>query len=196
MYETITSPISYGGISLKNRVIFAPTSMGLRGEDLTARLGRIAAGGCAMIVIGDVPVLPQRFVPSLYTEKGRAFYRALADAVHREGCLLCAQLHQSDANVKAMGKYLPGVLTGRISKEDLRPLLNRQVGPYITGLSQRKIREITEGFRRQAGMRRLPFSGGCAPLFPPNPVVLWKVPPKTCTNWQEFFSEGKQESSF
>ena len=146
MYETITSPISYGGLTLKNRVIFAPTSMGLRGEELTARLGRIAAGGCAMIVIGDVPVLPQRFVPSLYTEKGRAFYRALADAVHREGCLLCAQLHQSDANVKAMGKYLPGVLTGRISKEDLRPLLNRQVGPYITGLSQRKIREITEGF--------------------------------------------------
>ena len=146
MYETITSPISYGGISLKNRVIFAPTSMGLRGEDLTARLGRIAAGGCAMIIIGDVPVLPHAFVPSLYTEKGRAFYRTLADAVHREGCLLCAQLHQSDANIRAMGKYLPGVLTGRISKEALRPLLNQQVGPYITNLPQKKIRKITESF--------------------------------------------------
>ncbi len=146
MYETITSPISYGGISLKNRVIFAPTSMGLRGEDLTARLGRIAVGGCAMIIIGDVPVLPHAFVPSLYTEKGRAFYRTLADAVHREGCLLCAQLHQSDANIRAMGKYLPGVLTGRISKEALRPLLNQQVGPYITNLPQKKIQKITESF--------------------------------------------------
>ena len=45
-----------------------------------------------------------------------------------------------------MGKYLPGVLTGRISKEALRPLLNQQVGPYITNLPQKKIRKITESF--------------------------------------------------
>ena len=58
MYETINTPLSYGGVTLKNRVIFAPTSMGLGQEDLTKRLAGIAAGGCAMIILGDVPVLP------------------------------------------------------------------------------------------------------------------------------------------
>lgn len=33
MYETIASPIEYGGIRLKNRIIFAPTTMGLKQED-------------------------------------------------------------------------------------------------------------------------------------------------------------------
>ena len=146
MYETIKSPVDYGGLTLKNRIIFAPTTLGLPREALVERLRRIAAGGCAMIIIGDVPVLPHGFVPSLYTRKGRDFYQTIADAVHGEGCLLCAQLHQSDANLKGMVKYIPGVLTKRISKEELRPLLNQQVGPYITGLPAEKVKEITEAF--------------------------------------------------
>ena len=146
MYETINSPLNYGGLTLKNRIIFAPTTLGLPREELVERMKTVAAGGCAMIIIGDVPVLPQRFVPCLYTEKGRAFYQSLADAVHPYGCKLCAQLHQSDSNFKAMMKYVPGVLAGRISREELRPLLNQQVGPYITGLPEKKIKEITDAF--------------------------------------------------
>lgn len=146
MYEMINSPLDYGGLTLKNRIIFAPTSMGLPRHELLERLGRIAAGGCAMIIIGDVPVLPGGFVPSLYTAKGQDFYRSLADVVHREGCRLCAQLHQSDSHFKAMLRYVPGVLTGRISREELRPLLNQQVGPYITGLPVERVKEITEAF--------------------------------------------------
>ena len=119
MYDTINSSLDYGGLTLKNRIIFAPTSLGLPRRELLERLGRIAAGGCAMIIIGDVPVLPGGFVPSLYTDKGQAFYRALADVVHREGCRLCAQLHQSDSHFKGMLRYVPGVLTGRISREEL-----------------------------------------------------------------------------
>lgn len=38
------------------------------------------------------------------------------------------------------------MLTGRISREELRHLLNQQVGPYITGLSVEKVQEITEAF--------------------------------------------------
>ena len=146
MYETIRSPLNYGGLTLKNRIIFAPTSLGLPREELVERLKKIAAGGCAMIIIGDVPVLPHGLGPSLYTRKGFDFYKTLADAVHQEGCRLCAQLHQSDSNLRAMVKYIPGVLTKRISMEELRPLLNQQVGPYITGLPEKKIQEITEAF--------------------------------------------------
>ena len=76
MYETIASPVNYGGIRLKNRIIFAPTTLGLKGEAYQAKLQEIARGGCAMIIVGDVPVLPHGFGPSLYSKKGFAFYKA------------------------------------------------------------------------------------------------------------------------
>ena len=33
MYETILSPIHYGGMQLKNRIIFAPTRLGVWDEE-------------------------------------------------------------------------------------------------------------------------------------------------------------------
>ena len=146
MYESIRTPVNYGGLILKNRILFSPTSLGVSQEDQIARLRRIAQGGCAMVIVGDVPVGRHSFGPTLYSKKGMAFYRSLTQAVHESGCRICAQLHQSDSNVKAMLKYVPGVLTHSISKEDLRPLLNREVGPYITGLSAQKVRAITDSF--------------------------------------------------
>lgn len=146
MYETLCSPVNYGGLTLKNRMIFAPTSMGLPRQELLERMRAIAAGGCAMIIVGDVPVLPHGFGPSLYSRKGAEFYRQLVETVHGEGCKICAQLHQSDSDLKGMLRYIPGVLTGRISQAELRPLLNAQVGPYITRLPEAKIKKITEAF--------------------------------------------------
>ena len=70
----------------------------------------------------------------------------MEDEVQSEVCKICAQLHQSDSNIPGMIKYIPGVLTKRISMEELRPLLNQQVGPYITGLPVEKIHRITEAF--------------------------------------------------
>ena len=48
MYETINSPVTLGGLTLKNRIIFAPTSMGLKEDELLAKMEAIAAGGCAI----------------------------------------------------------------------------------------------------------------------------------------------------
>ena len=68
MYETINSPFTIGSVTLKNRIIFAPTSMGLKEEEYLEKLGAIARGGTAMIIIGDVPVLKSPFL-SLYSRK-------------------------------------------------------------------------------------------------------------------------------
>lgn len=76
MYETINSPVDYGGLTLKNRIIFAPTSMGLSGDELVARLRAIAKGGCAMIILGDVPVSQHGFGLSLYSKKALPFTSA------------------------------------------------------------------------------------------------------------------------
>ena len=77
MYETINSPINYGGLELKNRIIFAPTTFGLAEDEYFEKIRKIAAGGCAMVIIGDVPVGKSQFEKSLFdfpNSKLRAHY--------------------------------------------------------------------------------------------------------------------------
>lgn len=69
MYDTISSPINYGGIHLKNRIIFAPTTLGLKEDEYFRKIQQIASGGCAMIIIGDVPVGKHGFGPNLFSKK-------------------------------------------------------------------------------------------------------------------------------
>ena len=151
MYETIQTPFNYGGLTLKNRIIFAPTTFGLSDEDYFEKIRRIAAGGCAMIIVGDVPVGKSHFGKSLFDKKGFAFYEKVIGIAHDNDCKVCAQLHQSDSNIKAMLKYVPGVLTKRISMQELRPLLNNEVAPYITNMPHKKVKEITSAFGTASG---------------------------------------------
>ena len=115
MYETILSPIHYGGMQLKNRIIFAPTTFGLSDEEYLAKIRAIAQGGCAMIIVGDVPVGKSRFEKSLFDTKGFAFYQQVVKIAHDADCKVCAQLHQSDSNLLAMFKYIPGLLLKKIT---------------------------------------------------------------------------------
>lgn len=146
MYERILSPVKLGNVELKNRILFAPTSMRLSEAEMEQRIEAIAAGGCAMIILGDVPVLPSCLGHSLYDRKGFRYYQKLTDIAHRHDCRICAQLHQSDSDVKRMLRYIPGILTKKISARELRPLLNAQVAPYISGMPKRKIKKITNAF--------------------------------------------------
>ena len=144
--EWIGSPISYGGLQLKNRILFAPTTMGLKEDEYFAKLEAIAAGGCAMLIIGDVPVSKTRFGYSLFSKKGFAHYQKLAALAHRHHCRLCAQLHQNDTHFAGLIKYVPQVLTGKISQMELRTLANQETGAYITGLSTDQVAAITTSF--------------------------------------------------
>ncbi|MCH4207210.1 MAG: NADH:flavin oxidoreductase [Solobacterium sp.] len=145
MSESIASPINYGGLELKNRIIFAPTSMGLKQEEYDQKLTAIADGGCAMIIIGDVPVSRKGF-GSLYSAQGIKHYTHLIELIHAHGCKVCAQLHQSDTVMKGMLKYIPQLITHKISQNDLRRLMNDQTGPYITNLPIEKVKAITASF--------------------------------------------------
>lgn len=153
MYETTFSPLALGGVTLKNRIVFAPTSFGLSEQAYEEKIRTIAAGGCALIVLGDVPVT-QRGRRSLHSKAGFARYARLCEIVHEQGCKISAQLHQPDSNVKAMVKYVPGVLAKRISAQDLRTLLNQEVGPYISSLPAQKVSAITASFGSAAVLAR------------------------------------------
>lgn len=150
MYQAINNPVNYGGLELKNRIIFAPTTFGLSDEEYFEKIRKIAAGGCAMIIVGDVPVGKSTFEKSLFDKKGFAYYQKLARIVHQENCRICAQLHQSDSNMLAMLKYVPGVLSKKITMQQLRTLLKNEVSPYITKMSQHKIHKIIQGFGEAA----------------------------------------------
>ena len=149
MYETINSPFTIGSVTLKNRIIFAPTSMGLKEEEYLEKLGAIARGGTAMIIIGDVPVLKSPFL-SLYSRKGFLRYRRITETLHQNGALAAAQLHMSDSQFSRLIKYLPGMITGKIKPNELRILLNNTVSDYITGLTDKRISEIIRGFGKAA----------------------------------------------
>ncbi len=149
MYETINSPFTIGSVTLKNRIIFAPTSMGLKEEEYLEKLGAIARGGTAMIIIGDVPVLKSPFL-SLYSRKGFLRYRRITETLHQNGALAAAQLHMSDSQFSRLIKYLPGMITGKIKPDELRILLNNTVSDYITGLTDKRISEIIRGFGKAA----------------------------------------------
>ena len=153
MYEAIGRPLELGNLRLKNRVVFAPTTLGLSEPEQEALLRRIAAGGCALAWVGDVPVGRKGF-GSLFSRKGFEHYRRLTAALHSEGCLAGAQLHQSDSDLGAMVKYLPALLTRRISPDELRRKLNDAAGPYITGLPADKVRGITASFGDAAARAR------------------------------------------
>lgn len=68
MYEAIGRPLELGNLQLKNRVVFAPTTLGLSEPEQEALLRRIAAGGCALAWVGGVPVGRKGF-GSLFSKK-------------------------------------------------------------------------------------------------------------------------------
>lgn len=145
-YATIESPVYYGNLKLKNRIIFAPTTLGLRENEYIEKIESIAKGGCAMIIIGDVPVGNSHFGHSLFSKKGFQYYQKITKTAHRYNCRVCAQLHQNDTNFKGMFKYIPKMITGKMTAMDLRKVVNEQTGKYISSLSISEIRKITNSF--------------------------------------------------
>ena len=149
-YDAILKPITIGSLTLKNRIVFAPTSMGLRKSEYFKRIEEIAKGGTSMIIIGDVPVLESPFPLTLYSKHGFEYYKEIANLCHKYNCKVCAQLHQNDTVFKGMGKYIPLLLTKKISREDLKSIISSKTGEYISSLPLKEVEHITSSFGRAA----------------------------------------------
>ena len=145
-YEEIGTAINYGGLELKNRIIFSPTTMGLRPKAYFEKIRAIAAGGCSMIIIGDVPVSSSKFAPTLFSKKGFKYYETIVKIAHEYNCRVCAQLHQNDTVFTGMFKYMPQMISGKMTETDLRSLMNGQTGKYITELPTDQVKSITKSF--------------------------------------------------
>ncbi|MFQ8584494.1 MAG: hypothetical protein ACLSA6_19205 [Holdemania massiliensis] len=55
MKHACLDPIVIGGCEFKNRIFFAPTTLGLKAEEKTLKLKAIATGQTALIILPDIP---------------------------------------------------------------------------------------------------------------------------------------------
>lgn len=150
MYDFIKSPIEIGNIKLKNRIIFAPTTMGLNFEDYKKRIEGIAKGGVALIIIGDVPVDDKIKSLSLFSDEGFDRYKQLCNIAHKENTKIAAQLHVSDTDFRVIMPYINDIKSGKITREDLRPIINAATSKLITNMAIDEINIIVQNFGKAA----------------------------------------------
>ena len=113
--KKLLEPIQVGPVALKNRVMFPPLTTGYEERDGSigprslAFYERLAAGGAAYIVIGDVaPVNTASPTPKLCADEQIPSFSALADAVHKHGAKLALQIFHPEYDVPGVGRMIVG----------------------------------------------------------------------------------------
>ena len=145
-YEKILTKFNYGGLELKNRIIFAPTTLGLSNKKYFNFIENLAKGDVAMIIIGDVPVSKSPFLPSFYTKRGYKFYKQIIEISHKYGCKVAAQLHESDTNMHRLMKVMPKLMSKKVTLEEKLALKNKVTSDYICSLKTEEVKHITNSF--------------------------------------------------
>ncbi len=109
----LNSSIQIGNMLLKNRVVFPPLTTGYEerdgsiGEKSFNFYKRLAQGGAAYIVLGDVaPVNTATPTPKLCRDEQIPSFRRLADACHEYGAKLALQIFHPEYDVAGVGKYI------------------------------------------------------------------------------------------
>ncbi len=109
----LNSSIQIGNMLLKNRVVFPPLTTGYEerdgsiGEKSFNFYKRLAQGGAAYIVLGDVaPVNTATPTPKLCRDDQIPSFQRLADACHAYGSKLALQIFHPEYDVAGVGKYI------------------------------------------------------------------------------------------
>lgn len=109
----LLTSIQIGNMNLKNRIMFPPMTTGYEGPD--GSIGekslqfykRIAQGGAAYIVLGDVaPVRTVTPTPKLFADSQISSFAALTSALHEYGAKVAAQLFYPEYNVPAINALI------------------------------------------------------------------------------------------
>ena len=109
----LLQPIQVGDLKLKNRIMFPPLTTGYEerdgsiGERSLAFYERLAKGGTAFVVIGDVaPVMTASPTPKLCDDRQIPTFRRLADAMHKYDCKVALQIFHPEYDVPAVGRLI------------------------------------------------------------------------------------------
>ena len=105
----ILQPISIGGVTFKNRVMFPPLTTGYEADDGSispqsrAFYTRLAKGGVGYIVLGDVaPIRSFAPTPKLFEDSQIESFRLLAESIHAHGAKLGVQIFHPEYDCDAI----------------------------------------------------------------------------------------------
>lgn len=148
MYDTLLSPIQIGEIALKNRLAFAPTTLGYSPAEQIEKYRAVAQAGTALIIIGDISVLPSFHQQghSLTNEAEASKLKIFTDVIHQAGGKVAAQLFCPDYDAVEVAKWFADVKTDRLSATEMRQKMNDGIGQYVTNMSLEKITAIQNAF--------------------------------------------------
>lgn len=113
MTKKLLEPIQVGNMTLKNRIMFPPLTTGY--EERDGSIGprslsfyeRLAKGGVAYIVIGDVaPVRTASPTPKLFDDSQIPAFQKLADTLHQYGSLVALQIFHPEYDVPGVGRMI------------------------------------------------------------------------------------------
>ena len=109
----LLQPIQVGNLTLKNRIMFPPLTTGYEerdgsiGERSLAFYERLAKGGTAFVVIGDVaPVMTASPTPKLCDDRQIPTFKRLADALHQYDCKVALQIFHPEYDVPEVGRLI------------------------------------------------------------------------------------------
>ena len=141
-YAVLFSPLGINKLKLENRVVMAPTHIGLNSEEgfVTREVKEFflkrAKGGVSMIVLGAVAVNPRRlpFQMRLSDDEFVPGMRELVDQIHAEtGAKVCAQLYD-------------WLKIGRHYKQDVHEMTFEEIAKSIAHHESAAIRAKEAGF--------------------------------------------------
>lgn len=136
------TPVTLGNVTLKNPIVFAPTSVGREGLDFYEK---IAQGGTSLIVLPDVSVVPSMLgAPSLDSMKFADYFRKVLEICHRYGCKVAVQLFHPEYDVAYIGSLYRQ--RDKISSDEVHRLLAENMMTYADNLTTQQADEIIEKF--------------------------------------------------
>lgn len=145
MEMKIMQPITVGGITLKNRIMFPPLTTGYEerdgsiGEQSRAFYTRLAQGGVGYIVLGDVaPIRSFSPTPKLFDDSQIESFRLLADRVHAYGAKLGVQIFHPEYDCDAVN-----ALFAQGKMEEVRARLHHDMQFFTDEVSEETLLSIT-----------------------------------------------------
>lgn len=139
-------PITLKQMTLKNRIVFAPTTLGREAFEI---LENLAKGGVGLIVLADISVVPSIMgAPSLGTDMYFDYFRKILDLCHQHNTMVSAQLFHPE--------YDPDYITSlykmkdSMSREDIRKELARSTDTFCDELTEEKIHKILDCYETAA----------------------------------------------
>lgn len=151
----LNTPLKVGKTTLKNRIVFPPLTTGY--EERDGSIGersfnfykRLAEGGAAYIVLGDVaPVNTASPTPKLCSDAQIGSFRALADACHAYGAKLALQIFHPEYDVPGVGALI-------VKSRMLLQQGNKAEGEAVTRQAFAKLHHDMQHFVNEATERQL-----------------------------------------